>query len=528
MNAPQKITGTQFGLAMLSGILMFLSFTLPRGIILTPAAWFALAPLLIALKDASAKNAFLLGAIAGFIGCFGIYYWIPYCMIHFANMSKPVAYLALFLLVLILACYVSLFAGMLSLFRQRSSIPRILLGPSLWVALEYLRTYFPLGGFPWALLGASQYKFLQAIQVAELGGVYLVSWLLALVNFGVAALFEKIPPARKAWQEFGLALACFIAAIIFGQARIQKVDAAFAPKTEIRVGIVQGNIDQSIKWSPQFFWATLVRHIELSKDLLQQPRDLLVWPEAAVTTFFNQAWDNRDSVSKSLAAFNAYFLFGSIAKQEGNGRMRYYNSAFMLSPQGEELIGRYDKMHLVPFGEYVPAQKLLFWVDAIAKGNTGNTNPGQKIEVFDTGSYKIGCVICYEVIFPNLVRKFVKAGAQVMSTITNDAWFGPTSAPYQHFANMVFRAVENRVYFIRAANTGISGICDPCGRIISQSKIYEIAELEGMVRPGSIRTLYTRLGDWFALLCLGLTLAALAFILVKKPKAELGGSHADR
>jgi len=518
-----KPSGAQLGLAALSGCFLFLSFSLPRGIVLTPLAWFALVPLFIALKDTGPKKGFWLGFISGFIGCFGIYYWIPYCMIHFAGMSKPVAYLALFLLVLILACYVALFAALLSLFRQRPTIPRILIGPALWVALEYLRTYFPLGGFPWALLGASQYKFLPAIQVAELGGVYLVSWLVALVNFGIAALLEKLPPSRKAWQESGLALVCFFAALIFGQVRIGQVMHAFSEKPEIRVAIVQGNIDQSIKWSPQFFWTTLVRHIELSKELLQQPRDLLVWPEAAVTTFFNEAWESRDSVYRSLTYFDAYFLFGSIARQEENGSKKYFNSAFLLSPRGEKLLGRYDKMHLVPFGEYVPMQKLLFWVDAIAKGNTGNTHPGQKIELLDTGSYKIGCVICYELIFPNLVRKFVKAGAQVMSTLTNDAWFGPTSAPYQHHSNMVLRAVENRVYFIRAANTGISGICDPCGRIISQSPIYEISELEGIVRPGSMRTLYTRLGDWFALLCLGLTLAALAIMLITRPGAGAGG-----
>jgi len=522
MSGSRKISFRQFGLALLSGILLFGSFSLPGGVSLFPLAWVALVPLLIAVRQAAPRRAFLLGFLAGFTGCFGIYYWIPYCMINYADMSRPLAYLALFLLVLILAGYPALFTWLWAVFQRRSALPAVIIGPLLWVSLEYIRTYFPLGGFPWALLGNSQYKFLQSIQVAELGGVYLVSWLVALVNFGIAGVLQKTPAGQRAWKGLVLAAACFAAAVVYGQVRMKQVDAAFAQKPELKVGIVQGNIDQGEKWNSQLFWASMVRHIELSKDLLREPKDLLIWPEAAVTDYFNLAWQDQDQIAKSLSGFDAYFLFGAVSKKQTGEQKQYFNSAYMLSPNGEKLLGQYDKIHLVPFGEYVPLKKLLFWVDAIAGGNTGDTDPGDKVLVFDTGSYRIGCVICYEVIFPGLVRKFVKAGAQVMSTVTNDAWFGPTSAPHQHYSTMIFRAVENRVYFIRAANTGISGVCDPCGRTIAQSQIYEVAQLEAGVKRSSLRTLYTRLGDWFALSCLGLTLAALAFILIN------GGKNADR
>ena len=524
MNPLKKIPLRSLGLALLSGVFFFLSFSLPGGTILFPFAFVCLASLLVAMKGLNPRQAALIGLVGGFVGCFGVYYWIPYCMIHYAHMSSPVAYLALVILVAILALFFMLFAWLTQLLKTRTRVPILLAGPALWVSIEYLRTYFPFGGFPWALLGASQYKFLQVIQISELGGVYLVSFLVALVNFGVAALVEQWPPTRKAKQSFAIAAACLVAAIIYGSVRIKQVDAAFAHQPEIKVGIVQGNINQGEKWDPEFFWSTLVRHIELSKDLLKQPKDLIVWPEASVTTYFNESWDKKDKVLESLSLFDAYFLFGSISKETVGGKKHFFNSAFMLSPKGASLLGRYDKIHLVPFGEYVPMQKVLFWVDAIAKGNAGDSTPGGKIVLFNTGKYKLGCVICYEVIFPNLCRKFVKQGAQVMSTITNDAWFGPTSAPYQHFSNLVLRAVENRVYFIRAANTGVSAISDPCGRLLAQGKIYDIEELEGTVRPSPVRTLYSWAGDWFAISCAGLTILLCAFIILKRPDKKSGGN----
>jgi len=528
MEAQKKLPLLKPGLAVFSGILMFLSFSLPRGIILFPVAWVCLAPLIASLKDTRPRTAFLLGFLAGVVGCFGIYYWIPYCMINYANMSRAIAYFALLLLVLMLACFVGVFAWLTRWLETRSAFPPIFFGPLIWVSLEYLRTYFPLGGFPWALLGGSQYKFLQLIQISEAGGVYIVSWLVALVNFGIAGIFKNWPPEKKEWQALGFSLACFAMAVVFGSLRIRQIDEYFSEKPELKVAIVQGNIDQGVKWNREYFWSSMIRHIELSKDLLKEPQDLLIWPEAAVTTNFNVSWQEKDSLAQALSVFDTYFLFGGIYKQESAGKNQYYNSAFMLSPRGAELLGHYSKMHLVPFGEYVPMKKLLFWVDAIAKGNTGDTDPGKELMVFETPKFKIACVICYELIFPNQVRKFVKAGAQVMSTITNDAWFGPTSAPWQHHSNMVFRAVENRVYFIRAANTGISSICDPCGRVLTQSGIYEVAQLKGTVKPSDYLTLYTRFGDWFCWLSLCLTIPLLAFILFRKQKPESGGNNVDK
>jgi len=506
----------QILLAVGSGILLALSFPMAKGITLTPIAWVALVPLLIALRKASSKRAFWLGMLAGFIANFGIFYWIPYCMIIYASMSKLIAYFALVLLALLLASYIAVFFWLVKLAEQHFKLSLLIIAPILWVALEYVRTYFPLGGFPWALVGTAQYKFLPVIQIADIGGVYLVSGLIVLVNSGIAVVLKK-PVQKKSLMEFAISLLIFASAIIYGEIRIRQVDRVFSKQPEIKVGIVQGNIDQGVKWNPFYFWSSMSRHIAISNSLLKEPKDLLLWPEAAITDYFNLSWEHKEEsdVVKKISDFDSYFLFGSLSRGYEGDKKINFNSAYLLSPFAQEMIGRYDKMHLVPFGEYVPMQKILFWVDAIAGGNTGNTSPGKAVTVFETPRFKISCVICYELIFPNLTRKFTKAGAEIMSTITNDAWFGPTSAPYQHNSNIALRSVENRVYFLRAANTGISSICDPAGRILKQTEIFEIAALEGVVKPSPIRTIYSRYGDWFPILCAVLTMLMIAVILVK-------------
>jgi apolipoprotein N-acyltransferase len=262
----------------------------------------------------------------------------------------------------------------------------------------------------------------------------------------------------------------------------------------------------------------------------EKPR-LVLWPEAAVTVRggFNFNWDNRfaipscSQVIQFLAQVDTYFLTGTISYEAcdhpaGDRPKCVYNSAYLFAPRMEAIAGRYDKMHLVPFGEYVPLAKLFFFADAIAKGNTGSTTPGPAVKVMGHPGAPFGCVICYEVIFPELVRRFPREGAAFMTTITNDAWFGRTGAPFQHHANVVFRAVENRVFFVRAANTGISSIVDPNGRIIHATDIYVPASFTGTVRLSPLKTIYTRFGDLFALLDTAGLLAGLAsaFIVSRK------------
>ena len=520
----------QIFFAGLSGVLLFLSFPLPQGISLGGIAWVGLFGLFLALEDSSPKRAFLLGIFFGLVSWLGILYWIPYCMTTYASMSGFLAELALLLLVLILSVYSGFFCLGYVWFRgglEKTSLKfsvfwKGIFATCWWVVLEYLRSFFPFGGFSWTLLGLSQYKFLSLIQIADLGGIWLVSGLVLLGNYVFFVVFfsrEKIGERAGVFIIFLLILAL---SLIYGRIRLQQIDKSLKDEPALKIGIVQPNIDQSIKWSPEYFWASISLQENLTRKLLKEPKDLIIWPEASVTTYFNLSWEQSPALRDALSQFPCYLLFGSISKEIKNGKKAYFNSVYLLAPYGEKVLGRYDKIHLVPFGEYVPMRKLLFWVDAIAGGATGNTTAGKEIKVLDAGKFKIGTVICYELIFPELVRKFVREGAELMSTVTNDAWFGTTSAPYQHFVNMIFRAVENRVYFFRSANTGVSGVVDPAGRIIAQSQIFKIETISSQVRLGPIGgiSIYTRFGAWFAWLCLFLTALLVAIILAKRLLAK--------
>jgi len=509
--------------AGVSGLVLILIFPNFLGIELGYLAWIALVPLLLTLPETSYPQAFWRGAVAGFCAYPGILYWIVYCMVVYAGMSRVIAWLILLLLVALMASFLGLFMALSRFLTRRASFPLLLAAPLSWVAVELLRTCVPFGGFPWTLLGLSQHSTLPVIQIAEFTGVYGVSFLILLVN---AALAESLfSTANRSFGRRGLILAAIIllADLGFGWLRLQQVEAAFADRPKLKLALVQGNIDQGVKWDETDFWKNLDTHVAITRRLLRDKPDLVIWPEAALTVFFNDHWEIRSDVIEAIAGFDADFLVGSISREVRDDKKYYFNSAYLLSPRAKAVWGRYDKIHLVPFGEYVPLQSLLFFADAIAKGNTGDSTPGQEIVVFRPPGYRLACVICYEVIYGDLVRRFVKKGAQFMVTITNDAWFGRTSAPYQHHANLAFRAVENRVFFARAANTGVSSVVNPVGRVVVASEIFQPAALSVELRLGPAwTTFYTWAGDVFAELC---TLSVLGGLIIgwRRARRSRGG-----
>src|SRR5436309_6242915 len=276
----------------------------------------------------------------------------------------------------------------------------------------------------------------------------------------------------------------------------------------LRIGLVQPNIDQAQKWDVAFRRQSIDRYKKLTGQVVQEV-DLVVWPEAATPFFFDVETDYREELLRFVRERGVPLLFGSPAldsKSEGSPRL--FNSAYLVSSTGT-VLDRYDKVHLVPFGEYVPLKPVFFFLNKLVVG-LGDFVPGSDPRVMSGPSGHLGVVVCFEVIFPNLVRQFVDRGADYMVTITNDAWFGRTSAPYQHFAMVVFRAVENRVPFARAANTGISGFIDAEGHILRTTDIFVEGALSGEVRIGGSRTIYTAYGDLFTLGCAILTLFVAA------------------
>ncbi len=512
-------------LAAVSGLLFFFIFPNIFGLNLWPLAWVALVPLFMALMEAaSARKAALISAFSGVAGYPLLYHWLVYTMHTYGSMGYAASVFVLMALVALLSAFMAAFGACFYLMTNKVRVPGLLSFPISWVSIEFLRAHFPFGGFPWAIMGSSQYKFLPLLQMAEITGPYGVSFVVVLVNAAVASLVISLlsgPWKLNSAKPLFLAAGLVAFSVVSGSWRMRSVDRAFAGQKEIKIGIVQANIDQGVKWSREHFWKNMEKHLDLTRKVTAHGAELVIWPEAAVTVSgFNLHWAGRSRVIEMLSQVDAHFLLGSLSREQCDERNCYFNSAFLLSPGADKLLMRYDKMRLVPFSEYVPMQRLFFFADAIAQGNTGSTTPGKEVKVMSMPGASFGCVICYEVIFPHIVRRFVDKGADFMTTITNDAWFGKTGAPYQHHSTVVFRSIENRVYFARAANTGISSVIDPNGRVLHMTDIYTTAAFARPVMPSPIKTFYTAYGDVFA----WLNLAALAFsVLLIIPGARKKG-----
>ena len=231
---------------------------------------------------------------------------------------------------------------------------------------------------------------------------------------------------------------------------------------------------------------------------------MIVWPETAAPFYFQNYDERSRGVINVARQEGAWLLFGSPAYEREGKNISFHNSAYLLSPDGS-VSGRYDKVHLVPFGEYVPLRRILFFIDKLVVG-AGDFRPGDEIAPLAMGSDKIGTLICYEGIFPEISREYRRKGAGLLVNITNDAWYGNTSAPYQHLTMAIFRAIENRIYMIRAANTGISAIVNTAGEIVSRTGLFERKVLSGTVKFTHHRTLYSRYGNIFACFCIGFLL----------------------
>jgi apolipoprotein N-acyltransferase len=493
---------------LLSGVLLILSFPNPLSV-LTPdfpfgvLAWVALVPLLLCLEEQPLLDAFRLGWVTGFTGFTGILYWVVVSMHRYGGIPISISLMILIALTLYLSLYVGVLAVLLCMVRTKTGWSTLILAPPLWVALEYLRSVL-LTGFPWENLGYSQYLALPVIQIADTTGVYGVSLMVVLVNSLIVSGILQFRRTGRVPLKIILFLVILIGAVLaYGSIRIRQEKERFTTQSPVRIGIAQGNIDQSIKWDESYQKETIETYRALTREVATGDPDLIIWPETAASFFFPFDEPFSRVVRGIPPEIGVFLLFGSPFYQEEKGRIRYLNSAYLLAPDGE-IRGRYDKIHLVPFGEYVPLSRFLPFIRPLVEGvgdfASGNETMGTV--VFSIPRGKFGVLICYEIIFPDLNRRFIRKGADFLVTITNDAWFGKTSAPFQHFSMATFRAVENRAFVARAANTGISGIIDSTGKTIQQTKIFTRQTVIGHVFLGGPETLYTRYGDLFAHACL--------------------------
>ncbi|MFP4475122.1 MAG: apolipoprotein N-acyltransferase [Desulfatibacillaceae bacterium] len=499
-----------------SGLLLTAAF--PK-VGLDPLAWVALVPLLWAVRKAPPKTAFWLGLVFGIFHNASLLYWIEGVVRVYGYLPVYISVPALAMLTLYMSLYPAIAAGVL-----RSAVSRpgwvAVAFPVLWVAGDYARTYL-LSGFPWEFVGYSQYQRLSVIQIADLAGVYGVTGLLVAANSAIFLVVltlagrrwgNVVPDKKHVGVPIGAVAVLVAASLGYGMVKAGGPVAGDHPATA-SVTVVQGNIEQGLKWDKTFVEETVSRYVNLSLAAGGNS-DLVVWPETALPFYFPQDTKNSRRVIRAIQKTGAWFLVGSPAYAMKNGGHRFYNAAFMISPLGDAA-GRYDKVHLVPYGEYVPLRRFFPFLGKLVE-HVGDFTRGKKGHTLDWAKGSVGVMICYEIIFPDLARKQAAAGADLLVTITNDAWFGTSSAPYQHFSMSVLRAVENRRSVVRAANTGISGFVAPNGEMLARTDLMESTALTRDVPIMPEKTFYTRRGDVFAILCVLAAFFLVLFYPVRK------------
>jgi apolipoprotein N-acyltransferase len=449
-------------------------------------------------------RAFLLGLTAGLVYFVGTIYWTSSVVATFGELPLPFAIVAM----LMLAAYLALFPAIASLVTSRlitrGGAGGLLFAPGAWVATEFGRGYL-FGGFPWVPLGNSQVTVLSIAQLASVFGVYGLSALVVFVNAAVA--YALITTGRARAKTIAAAAAVLVLTAAWGTWRI--ADGSLTREgTPLRVGLIQGNIAQEDKWNPAQARRIFTTYLAMTRDAVRRGAQFVIWPESSTPFAFEE--DPRGQTVRDLARESGVpILFGSDQTIPGP-EPRHFNAAFLIAPDGRTA-AVYRKIHLVPFGEYVPLAEWLSFFPPLVQTLAGFApfTPGDAMVMLPVGQHLVSTAICYEVVYPALVREAVDEGSRLITTITNDAWYGHSSAPHQHFALASMRAIEQGRYMARAANTGISGIVDPYGRVVRASALFTQAGLVEEVRLLSGRTLYSVLGDTIAYVAIALTAAAL-------------------
>jgi apolipoprotein N-acyltransferase len=550
-----KIHRSAWGLVLLSAVLQIVIFPLPG---LYGLAWVAVAPLLVAILRARVRDTlqldgqarlllatplqgFLLGYTCGILWFAGTCYWIFDTMHRYGELPIPAAALALILFCMYVGLYHGMFGLLLALVAgsriaghkmetagSAAAIRRALVAaPFLWVAVELARTR--ITAFPWELLGYSQTGNFALTRIATLTGVYGLSFEILLVNSVFAAVFlvpkqvtKEVPTdTSKERRKWLLAAAC-VASVILQAGQLVAPSPVTADHTAL---LVQPNIPilQGAMWTKGYFQGTL-RDLtavslhpageRLAGEKTDRHFDLIVWPESPAPFYTNDPLF-RDAVSALARQSGTWVVAGSIgitqAMHKGGAsseeRSQIFNSAALVSPQGE-WVGRYDKVHLVPFGEYLPFPQVFAFAGGLTK-EVGEFQRGTSHAPLDAGGERFGMFICYESIFPDEVRQGPLQGAQFLLNISNDGWYGDSGAWKQHLQQTEMRAIENDRWLLAATNTGMTAAIDPYGRIVAATPRKIRTALAAPFALISGTTFYTRYGDWFAYLCAIISAGAL-------------------
>lgn len=512
------------GYSVAGAFLLFLA--MPGSFGWWPLLFVALVPLYLSTLRTTPRRAFFSGFIFGFFYHTFLLYWIVIVLAKYGGLSFWLAVGGLLLLSAYMSLYTALFCWMynrLASSRRRrgiSSFSLICSAPVLWIAIEYVRG-IAFTGFPWLDLGYGLHSQPYLIQAADLGGHLLISMMIvscnSLITWIILRFQNKVILSRT--DIVSITIGCSFLLVLFGYSivRYQLLDGRIKQSFHVQVAAVQGNIDQSVKWSPENKLATVKQYISLSQLAGQgEKASLIVWPETALP-FYPQQDPATAHLFEYVRTEKQWLLTGAplIAYSktaDTAAAPQYLNGALLFSSQGG-ISGMYAKSHLVPFGEYVPARRFLPFINPLVE-NVGDFTPGSSKAPLIMDTLKLGVLICYESIFPGIARDSVALGANLLVNITNDAWYGRSSAPYQSMAMAVFRAVENKRSLVRAANTGISGFVDPLGRVIQQTPIFTATAIKGSIPVLEEKTLFCAKGHWLGLF--SLALVPLFFIVRRR------------
>jgi apolipoprotein N-acyltransferase len=509
-------------LVLLSGLLMSACFP-PFSFY--PAVMLALVPLLGAVWGKEWHFACRMGFLAGVVHFGTLLWWISPTISKYGNLSGWVAWPVFGLLVCYLAIFPAIWSGFVGYWtagRSHRLLSLTLAGT--WTLLEWARGHV-LSGFPWGYLAYTLEPVPSLIQTAEIWGPYGLTFLIVLLNVLIwesCKCFLNMGTEDSAFSrdkmvrlsQLSLFLVCILGLWFFGKWRMEEITFSDDRLPELRVAAIQGAVPQDKKWNPAFQDETLYNYGKLSlkaaesldklnsKNEANKPDRLIVWPETATPFYFQVPGPLGEKVRSVARDLDVALLFGSPAYRiNSTGNAEYLNSVYLLDPNGD-LAGRYDKRHLVPFGEYLPWGWVTAWAHGLIPA-VGQFSPGIIPSPLYWHDLRVGVLICFESIFPCLSRETVLEGANFLAILTNDAWFGRTGAPYQHEIMAKFRAVETRRWIVRAANTGVSSLISPCGVRTAKTSLFEPCYIEGRIHLRKGHTFYVKYGEiWLLLFCL--------------------------
>lgn len=486
-----------FFLSILSGLLIALSFQKFNAFFL---AWIAFIPLIYCLLRNCVRNSLIYGFLSGMVCYIVSLYWI-FPFLQYNTNSNIQSLIAAGLLWVYLSLYFLLWSALLSLTRRHfHPLMSSFFAASAWVMLEFVRMYF-LTGFGWNLLGYSQSSFVYLIQIADIAGVYGVSFLIIFINM---LLYYWIQDSRNK-QYLIQAAAILIIVLGYGFARTSKYSYAYGEK--ISVGIVQPNIDQYKKWDNSYTDEIIKTLKESAEQFRDKELDIIIYPETAMPGFL-QSDIKLQELIKNISGFAQLNLIGAPSVYDG----RVYNSVLAIKKDGS-ILNKHNKNHLVIFGEYIPLRKHLSKYFGVLN-SLGDFSKAKAMQIFKYNNISAGPTICSENFFPDLARKSVVNGSKILTNHTNDAWFFDSFAPYQHFVMNIFRAVENRKNIIISANTGLSAIIDASGNVAVKTDINQNYAFASSAYQNEDITIYDKIGDLFAYICVVVTLFVIVLVFI--------------